>query len=771
MTKKQEEKASQPRPQKIRTFAQDVAALKKTDIATPTPSKEQSKKASPSKDTTPAKKKMHVPDAVAVAHSAPQRSLLTNKDDVFDVSDAFESPTESGTIITDKRRKKLSFGEMLFGAAKEWAGDAKRVIEDIEAEKPKPVKISSTKSRAHIIAEATKDAKHKPQDDHQVVVEKIRTLKQDAELVTGKPYVIKKPSGAPEAQWSHVRPDTTDTPTDTPEEHAAQKELTDTLKTTPSEKEPPAVPTPKKPSKQKPVRTPVVASVVAPAVDTHSPEALAHLKKMTSTKKDTPKAVPTPTDIDTSTNTPTQPPTPQQTTPTPPSASAPTQTPPTTPSTVETETVSSDTEPETETKRRGWQFFNVAVETKQPPVATSVVAETVDTHSEIPTLEALEDTPPTPAATEEPDTPAQTPTPQPAPRPTPEAIPAAIHEPLPTIPETPPSQSTPVSNEPVTQPPRTPTHTIPSLTVPPFTQATPDTTTTPEAAQLPSLDAVSPPEKSALHSAASETPTPTPTSVPPVAAEPRSVQAPQQPTPTTAARPRRQRFVLVTILVLCAVAGAGVGAYLIQFNNTQVVAPLVHTIPGAVIPTTNTESFPYVATRETLLRTMTELVSRAPEGVSHLYPVTTDELGTTLVPAATLLQTINTRTSGAFLRSLDTHLMFGAVRTLERNEPFLFLTTTNFDTAFAGMLAWEPYISSDLAPLFGSPVSQTYDINARTADNTVPAHFVDAFVRNRSVRILYDELGAERIVYTILDTNMILMTKSTRALSQLLELR
>ncbi len=131
--------------------------------------------------------------------------------------------------------------------------------------------------------------------------------------------------------------------------------------------------------------------------------------------------------------------------------------------------------------------------------------------------------------------------------------------------------------------------------------------------------------------------------------------------------------------------------------------------------------------------------------------------------AATILAVFDPNIDGTFTRSI-TALTFGGTGTA---EPFIILKAAEFDTAFAGMLGWETNMSADLAPLFGSTVAKTLDPQARTTAENAGAFFVDGIIANRSARILYDELGLERLVYVFVDQQTILITTNRTAVERL----
>jgi hypothetical protein len=140
--------------------------------------------------------------------------------------------------------------------------------------------------------------------------------------------------------------------------------------------------------------------------------------------------------------------------------------------------------------------------------------------------------------------------------------------------------------------------------------------------------------------------------------------------------------------------------------------------------------------------------------IAQYYPTVTETAVT--VPATTdaIMRTLVWGTDGSFVRVLAPHMMFGSIRG-ETNQPFIILQSTNFDVAFAGLLAWETSMSGDLAPLFGEPV--------------VGGRFTDALASNRSIRILRDTDGVERLVYAFVNKDLIVITTTSEALAGIIE--
>lgn len=98
--------------------------------------------------------------------------------------------------------------------------------------------------------------------------------------------------------------------------------------------------------------------------------------------------------------------------------------------------------------------------------------------------------------------------------------------------------------------------------------------------------------------------------------------------------------------------------------------------------------------------------------------------------------------------------------------PFIVLTSPEYERAFSGMLMWEQSLSEDLSPFFGSPVNNT--ISSQKGSTGETPQFIDAIDGGTPIRILYDELGNERIVYAIVNKERILITTTTEALATLI---
>lgn len=159
------------------------------------PKEPKSGSSTPQKDTAPNQNSSH----------------LSSHGDVFNVTKVFQNEHgDTGTIISDRRRHRQSFGESLKKAFDEWWSGTKVTVEKAVANMPTLNKnettIATAVTRAEVVNEAVKHSALSPRDDHHVVLEQFHTLKSDvARLPEAPKIVIKQPSikNTP-ASWSHT---------------------------------------------------------------------------------------------------------------------------------------------------------------------------------------------------------------------------------------------------------------------------------------------------------------------------------------------------------------------------------------------------------------------------------------------------------------------------------------------------------------------------------------------------------------------------------------
>lgn len=121
---------------------------------------------------------------------------------------------------------------------------------------------------------------------------------------------------------------------------------------------------------------------------------------------------------------------------------------------------------------------------------------------------------------------------------------------------------------------------------------------------------------------------------------------------------------------------------------------------------------------------------------------------------------------GELRRAFAGAFLFGVYR-FKGNEPFLLFKITDFQNAFAGMLAWEKGMKDDLEPLF--PLRQKDAAGgAESAEGFLeaPRGFSDIVIKNRDARILLDENGRPIILYSFPDQRTLVITTNAETLTE-----
>ncbi|MCA9360936.1 hypothetical protein KC845_00085 [Candidatus Kaiserbacteria bacterium] len=232
-------------------------------------------------------------------------------------------------------------------------------------------------------------------------------------------------------------------------------------------------------------------------------------------------------------------------------------------------------------------------------------------------------------------------------------------------------------------------------------------------------------------------------------------------------RPQEFRFTnrlspILLIAFLATTFGVGVSWFLLG-SSTEPNQTVTLKEPPALINTDNKIPIQLTNDRTEWINEIKN-ISDQNDRLTQIYPTALSPQGREEpASASTILQFFDGRIPGSFARSI-TDLTFGSDAT---GQPFMVIKVSQFDTAFAGMLAWESNMSADLSPLFGSPVSSTLDPQARTTNSLRQAFFVDSIIANRSSRVLYDELGLARIIYTFVNQQTILIGTNSTSITQI----
>jgi hypothetical protein len=129
------------------------------------------------------------------------------------------------------------------------------------------------------------------------------------------------------------------------------------------------------------------------------------------------------------------------------------------------------------------------------------------------------------------------------------------------------------------------------------------------------------------------------------------------------------------------------------------------------------------------------------------------------------LAALNIKLPGVIARSLRPEFVFGFYR-LEKNEPFLVLKISDYESAFAGMLEWENTIADDLNDIF---IKKTPNATATTSQANLTLNstgFSDRIIRNRDSRLSLKSDGSVLLLYSFIDNQTVIITGSEPALAE-----
>lgn len=148
-----------------------------------------------------------------------------------------------------------------------------------------------------------------------------------------------------------------------------------------------------------------------------------------------------------------------------------------------------------------------------------------------------------------------------------------------------------------------------------------------------------------------------------------------------------------------------------------------------------------------------------------------------------LLNILAPQTPPELMRTLNGKYLIG-LHSFDENQPFLLMQVDSYETAYAGMLAWEASMRNDLSPLFNrNPSPRPAPITAQPAPtgtstplDTQPqapvqfiqTGFVDKVVENRDARAVLNDAGDILLLWTFLGRNTILITTNEYTLREVL---
>lgn len=212
------------------------------------------------------------------------------------------------------------------------------------------------------------------------------------------------------------------------------------------------------------------------------------------------------------------------------------------------------------------------------------------------------------------------------------------------------------------------------------------------------------------------------------------------------------RGIVIALLSLVLIIGGGLAIYVTFIKTKQAEKTVVAPKPTSLISASketnlnvqNMQSFDLF----TEIRRSGELLGVSSGSLGNIKLVKDDgkSISSQELFSITLWSTPPTLT-----RSIK-DFMIGAYGKELGVEIFIVLKTESFEQAFPGMLAWEKSLARDMSVLL----------------STQDGVFRDGFIKNRDVRIIQNNENNISFLYSFLDSNTIVITKSTEAFTAVL---
>ncbi|MCB9811207.1 MAG: hypothetical protein H6779_03475 [Candidatus Nomurabacteria bacterium] len=230
---------------------------------------------------------------------------------------------------------------------------------------------------------------------------------------------------------------------------------------------------------------------------------------------------------------------------------------------------------------------------------------------------------------------------------------------------------------------------------------------------------------------------------------------------------------VVSAVFIVLVAG-GIGGTIWYHNKDKISVVQVEEYPRVIKaaelnllyqPITNKEDF--------IQRIITEY--EADDYTVTQFAFTTTAEKNNLIKPSALLSFLGIELDSNFKQSIN-YLYFGGI---QFTDPYIALKVADNVAGIGGMLLWEDTMRDDLADVFQLPTDVPVVTDTSTSSEQLlfieekdksQVTYVDATIGGVDVRVLKNSNGEEELIYGFLDSNTIIITRSSTALGKLLTL-
>jgi len=264
-----------------------------------------------------------------------------------------------------------------------------------------------------------------------------------------------------------------------------------------------------------------------------------------------------------------------------------------------------------------------------------------------------------------------------------------------------------------------------------------------------------------------------------------------QGTPQDAIRARGIGKIILVISIILVLAGAGVAAYAVFLApSSKPLAPSTNTT------STSGQNKPAVTSIKTEERAVIVINNKSVDDIKKAILKEKENE----IDAGSIREIVISAQSGDATQKINTEGWFAAlgtrapqqlVRALGDDYTFGFYSTNphdtfaifevkSFDNAFAAMLTWEGFIEDDIVKLFErkyptdpAAATTTTATSTKTASSSSSVftanNFIDRVYFNKDTRVLLDEKGRVRLLYSFIDPNTLVISSSETTFKEIID--
>lgn len=222
-------------------------------------------------------------------------------------------------------------------------------------------------------------------------------------------------------------------------------------------------------------------------------------------------------------------------------------------------------------------------------------------------------------------------------------------------------------------------------------------------------------------------------------------------------------FVVVSIILLVAGVGAVVWAYTHR-QQALTVAPLVVVTPESLVAADLHETIDITGMQTVDLYGAIRKIADEPrtqEGqIANIALVKSTGPTPTRPNIGEVFSALGTHAPDELVRALKPDFMLGTYLYANQNNLFLVIHGSAHDYVLSGMLKWEPYLFSDMVPLFA------IDTHTMTRSQIETMTFVPSIIANQDARAALGADGKPLLYYAFLNQNTVIIATDSKTLIQ-----